>query len=203
MDNPHFLLGEVRKLTKKLRSGLRESCSAFKDLVSLLLHLTVVKEKEVIRFFETTVPGVFIIGGTKESVLPLELNDGNYLRLSLSFHFETKTRRLSILESSYQYQPNRHKDQHWEFRYDYLKFPNPLNPYPPSHLQINGKSQKASDLHKVHFPVPRPSIEGVIRLLVEGYDVPCNRSKKIWQPVLAESERLFFEVAHIPVSGPG
>lgn len=206
MDNSKFLLGEVRKLTKKSRDGARESYNAFKELVSLLLHQTVLKQNEVIRFSESPVPGRFLIGGSKESVTPLELNDGHYLRLSIVFRADAQMRRLTVLETSYQYQPNRDKDHHWMFRYDYLKYPLPQDPHSSSHLQINAKLPQSPlghhDLHKIHFPVGRMSLEAVIRLLAEEFHVPCNTPTKIWWPILAESERLFHEVAHTPLSGP-
>lgn len=45
-------------------------------------------------------------------------------------------------------------------------------------------------------------LEGVIRLLVEEFGVPCNQPPAIWRPVLAEAERAFLEIAHQPLSGP-
>jgi len=57
-------------------------------------------------------------------------------------------------------------------------------------------------LERVHFPTGRFSIEGIVRLLAEEFDVPTNRDAAIWRPVLAASEREFLEIAHLPLSGP-
>ncbi len=45
-------------------------------------------------------------------------------------------------------------------------------------------------------------LEGVIRLLVEEFGVQCNQPASVWRPVLAETERSFLEIAHVPLSGP-
>jgi hypothetical protein len=137
---------------------------------------------------------------------PLPLRDGRFLRLSMSLYVDVEDRNyLKVEEASYQYQEDR-EGRDWIFRYDYLR--NPRDPYPASHLQVNGDLRVAgvlpagTELEDVHFPVGRPAVEWVIRLLAEQFRVPCREPDAIWRPVLATSERLFRGIARTPLSGP-
>lgn len=138
---------------------------------------------------------------------PVPLNDGRYLRVSVSLFlepFEGRT-RLKVEKSLYQYQLNEEGDR-WVVRYDYLR--TPTNPHPGMHVQIRGQLHEAGvlprgePLDRIHFPTGRVSLEAVIRMLVEQFGVPTNAAPEVWRPVLAESERAFQQIAHRDISGP-
>jgi hypothetical protein len=128
------------------------------------------------------------------------LNDGRYLRLTMSLYFEDvqEGRRLKTHSGSFQYQQDTAGDR-WIFRYDYLRWP--PSPHPADHLQIRGTlTEDCLPIHRtlerVHFPTMRVSLEAVIRLLVDQFGVKSNELKKVWRPLLAASEAAFLGIAH-------
>ncbi len=146
-----------------------------------------------------------VIEGMRDSLVPL--NDGRYLRVSVSLFlepYEDRT-RLKVEKSVYQYQFDEEGDR-WIVRYDYLR--TPTDPHPGMHVQIRGRLHEAGalpygeTLERVHFPTGRVSVEAVIRMLVEQFHVTTNEDARIWRPVLAESERAFQQIAHRDISGP-
>jgi hypothetical protein len=184
--------------------GDHKSLRAFRDLIQLLLSTTVMDDSYYVRLFEGTSDGTFLLSGPKHPLDPLGLNDGRRLRLTIALLLEPheNDRRLRVFESSFQYQTRLGEEI---FRYDYLR--NPKTDHPACHLQVHGRLNeksvpKAGHLQKVHFPTGRIPLEAVIRLLAEEFQVHCNAPKQMWRPVLAESERLFSEIAHRPLSGP-
>lgn len=157
-------------------------------------------------FYSRADPLKFFLGGWQDPVDPLPLQDGHFLRLTVSLFVDVEDRNyLKVEQASYQYQADP-AGRDWIFRYEYLR--NPPHHYPPSHLQINanlrvpGVLPANMDLERVHFPVGRLSIEWVIRLLAEQFNVPCREGPEIWRPVLAESEKIFIDIARRPLSGP-
>lgn len=146
------------------------------------------------------------IGGWKGPEDPIPLNDGRFLRISITLYLEeTKDKgpRVKVSKSSFQYQADKLGDK-WIFRYDYVR--QPPDPHPADHLHINGSLavpclRDGQLLSGVHFPTDRIAIEAVIRLLIEQFGVPCNRND-VWRSVLAESEALFKDIRHQSISGP-
>lgn len=203
MADLKFLLGKIRHLSKGLKARPSKGYSLIRDLFSFLLHLTVVKEGQVVKLTEVY-PNTVVLGGPKDELDPLLLNDRRYLRLSVGLYENKQNHSLSVRKASYQYQVDHEDNARWIFRYDYIR--NPSDQYPPSHLQLNAELpaeiRMHRDLPKIHFPTGRMSLEAIIRFLIEDFHVPSNHPSKIWRPVLAESERLFHEVAHLPLSGP-
>lgn len=107
-------------------------------------------------------------------------------------------------KAGYQYQVDQ-DGECWVFRYDYVRIP--PEPHPGAHLQIRGNLVEdclplGVSLERIHFPTMHISLESVIRLLADGFGVPCNGPPEIWRPVLAESERLFLDIAHRPTTSP-
>lgn len=193
MPEPHYLLGKIRQLTGKFQTGDSKSPFAFYDLISFLLHQTVIKKSAILRLYPPkNSSGLFFIGGSPKLRSPLALNNGHYLRLTLSLFLEKG--RLKVKKSSYQYQLDPEDTPRWIFRYDYDRFPSDI--YPPSHLQINGVLREQGSvlrgLPDIHFPVNRIALEAIIRILIEQFEVKCNDPKH-WHKVLEESERLFTE----------
>jgi hypothetical protein len=148
-----------------------------------------------------------LLGGVPEPTDPLPLTDGRFLRLTISLFRERVegSHRLKVRKSAFQYQENRDDKASWIFRYDYLR--QPPEREPGAHLQINASLERAvlpvgKPLGRVRFPTMRVSLEAIIRLLVEEFGVPCNESEDVWRPALENTERAFFDVQHLPLSGP-
>lgn len=201
------LLAEVRELTNRYKAGRQDAFDAFRELASRLLHLTVLYPGGGVRLASgPRGPETLALGGWGGPDDPLPLNDGRSLRLSVVLYLEPfqDGHRLKVEESSYQYQMDRGGER-WIFRYDYLR--HPPSPHPAAHLQVRGELAEhclpeRTPLERIHFPTGRVSLEAIIRLLADQFDVPCNRPAELWRPVLAESEGAFLEIAHRPLSGP-
>ena len=131
----------------------------------------------------------------------------NYLRVTVGLYWEETEHgpRLKVEQSSYQYQEDRDGDR-WIFRYDFLR--NPPAPHPADHFQVRGTLlednclPRGITLERVHFPTFRISLEAVIRLLADQFEVSTNEPADLWRPVLAETERAFHGIAHRSLSGP-
>ncbi|MFA5891843.1 MAG: hypothetical protein WDA27_12980 [Actinomycetota bacterium] len=147
------------------------------------------------------------LGGPGKILDPIKLANGNYLRLSVSLYLDDTPdgRRMKVEKSSYQYQLDR-EGKRWIFRYDYIREAG-ADPHPQAHVQIHGRLAESGVAHrglsKIHFPTGRIALEGIIRLLIEEFDVPANQPPETWRPVLAEAEQAFLAVAHRPTSAPG
>jgi len=145
-------------------------------------------------------------GRTGEALLPL--NDGRFLRFSMSLFLEGRedNTRLKVEKSVYQYQLDP-DGEHWIVRYDYLRYPE--EPHPGAHVQIRGSLTETAvtpvrgTLERIHFPTGRVSIEAVIRMLVEQFGVPTNEDAGVWRPILSCSEEEFLKIARQGISGPG
>jgi hypothetical protein len=203
----NYRLAEIRALNARIRAGGPDALLAFRDLTGKLLNLTILASGETLKLIRLEGnPTKAVIGG-RTAREPLRLNGGRYLRISAKLYLD-QTAQPNFLrkveETSYQYQMDRDGNQ-WIFRYDYLR--NPPGAIPAAHLQVRGSLVEAEALggtllEKMHFPTGRVSVEAVIRLLVEQFNVPCNHPSDVWRPVLSESERDFLRVAHHPLSGP-
>lgn len=82
------------------------------------------------------------------------------------------------------------------FRFDYIR--DPKNHYPTSHLHIYGKwlqGEITKALPKIHFPVPRSTLEGVLRLLVYEFDITPNEKAEDWLKILHHTEKRFLQIA--------
>lgn len=187
-------------------AGNRQSFDSFREMVSLLLGLTVMKTGGGVRLVSLkSREERFVVGGWKGPTDPVPLNDGRYLRLAITLELMATPEgpRLKSFDSSFQYQLDR-EGEHWIFRYDYLRYP--PGQHPPAHFQIRAKLTERSvlrqgqTLERIHFPTSRVPLEAIIHLLATQFGIKCNEPPEIWRPVLAESERLFFEIAHIPLS---
>jgi hypothetical protein len=201
------LLGEVRELSARYQSGHPPTCFvAFRDLVDLLLRLTVLSPYGGVRLAKGRRENTMVLGGWRGPDDPLPLLDSRYLRLSITLFLEQTEQgpRLKVQDSSYQYQADP-DGRDWVFRYDYLR--HPPDPQPAAHLQIRGMLaggvlSAGTPIERFHFPTGRLSLEAVIRLLADQFLVPCKEPPEIWRPVLAESEREFLTIARRPLSGP-
>jgi hypothetical protein len=137
----------------------------------------------------------------------LPLNDGRYLRFSMSLFLEPQNgaTRLKVEKSVWQYQLDE-AGERWIVRYDYLR--DAPEPHPGAHVQIRGAFTEPhvrpvhEILERVHFPTGRVALEAIIRMLVEQFGVPTNEPPEVWRRVLTTSEAEFLRIAHRDVSGP-
>lgn len=180
---------------------------AFRELTALLLNLTVAARHGGIRllFLGKRRDKAVLEGWTGESLLPL--NDGRYLRFSVSLFLAPYERgtRLKVEKSVCQYQLDE-AGERWIARYDYLRVA--AAPHPGAHVQIRGAFTEPDvgpvhgTLERVHFPTGRVALEAIIRMLIEQFGVPTNEPAEVWRPVLTTSETEFLRIAHRDVSGP-
>jgi hypothetical protein len=194
-------LAKVRELTADYKSGKVESFDAFRDLAQLLLGETVLADEGAVRLVRGPRGESGVLSGRTGSS-PLPLRDGRFLRLAIKLfraQHDDGSHRIKVEATSYQYQADPDGDR-WIFRYDYIREPG--NEHPASHLQIRGNLHEpdalpaAATLERVHFPTRRISLEAVIRLLAQDFNVPCSRDGEYWRPLLMESAAAFHEIAH-------
>lgn len=205
----HSLLANARDLTTRYKAGkLPESFQAFRELIQLLLGNSILSPHAFVCLAKGPRQGAFIVGGynSKPKVDPLPLTDGRYLNLvyRLVLHQTKDGPRVKVESSVFQYQMDKDTDR-WIFRYDYVR--EPPEPHPSAHVHIRGNLaepclQDKQSLDDVHFPTNRVSLESVIRLLIEQFNVPPNNPSSIWRPLLAQTEALFLDIAHKSLSGP-
>lgn len=200
------LLAKTRQLVTQTLAGGPGSFESFQGLLNHLFNLTILKQDGSIKLFRLPSARHKAMFGGWNPQDPLPLNDGHYLRVSGNLYLASKEGGgfLKVENCSYQYQLDQ-GGQDWVFRYDYLR--DPANRYPAAHMQIRGNLSSSIlpehlPLNKIHFPTGRITIEAVIRLLAEQFEVRCNQPQEIWRPILAESEREFLKVHHRPLSGP-
>jgi hypothetical protein len=181
------LRARVRDLTKHYQAGGRDAFEAYRDLVALLLGITVLAPGGGVRLFST--PGErdqkMVLGGWLGPTDPLPLTDKRYLRLTMSLFRERVPEgvRLKMEKSAIQYQLDT-DGRRWVFRYDYLRYP--PDPHPAAHVQVRGSLVESSlpsgaSLERVHFPTMRVSLEAVIRLLAEDFRTPCQTPADVWR----------------------
>jgi hypothetical protein len=200
---------KVRELTQTYKAGTQQSFQAFRDLVQLLLGLTVMADNEFVGLVSFGDSTRRVLGGRAGPTSPVRLRDGWWLRVAYSLHLaphEGKTKRLKVEQTSVQYQGNESDDQGGGlkevFRYDYLRVDD--SKHPKAHINIHASLVEAdvlapgATLARVHFPTSRVSLEAILRLLIVDFKVPTATDDEVWQPVLATSEMAFQEIAHQP-----
>lgn len=201
-------LGRVRQLTDIYLAGDTDAFAAFGELVNLLLRVTVLPGPIGVRLTAGPRPRdrMMVEGGLARDKDVVRLSDDRFLRVSVTLFREPHEsgHRMKVERATYQYQLDE-EGNHWVFRYDYVRAPR--DEHPASHLQIRGNLYENVRLHKgllerTHFPAGRTSIESVLRLLLEQFEVPPSTPLEIWRPVLAASEAVFERIAHRPLSGP-
>lgn len=201
------LRSELDELIRETKAGGSGSLRSFQALVSTMLQLTVIADGHAPRlWYLPDSREAATLGGVRAFNDPLPLRNGAYLRLTMNLRLaERQERWLKVGKSSYQYQL-RPEDESWVFRYDFLRH-RESGRHPQGHLQVHGQFTEPEaaprPMGRLHFPVIRPSIEGVIRVLAEDFEVPTREPAEVWRPLLALTEdTLFGDVADKPVSGP-
>lgn len=188
-------------MSATVHRGGEQAFEAFAELANLLLRLTVLDPSGGVRLLrDQRNPSWRVMTGWSLN-RPLPLRDGNYLRMNVALYLSDDG-LMRVKDSDYQYQLDEESEA-WIFRYDYFR--KAVNPDPPAHLQVRGDLlegilPESRPLERVHFPTARVSLESVVRLLVDSFDVPCATPREEWSPALALSEELFYEIAHQPTS---
>jgi hypothetical protein len=206
------LLAEARKLTGAYQAGGAASFYAYRDLLSLLFSITVMDKTGGIQIAAGSGrPERGVMAPLGGPVFPLPLTDGHFLRFNINlFLGETEKvpglEALKVEDENYQYQLDTQAQQ-WVFRYEYKR--ERADRHPPAHLHIRAALLSSVDilglerpLERLHFPTGRVSVPGLIRLLIEQFKVPANRSAGVWRRVLSQTERDFQRIAHQTLSGP-
>ncbi|MFC8273691.1 hypothetical protein ACFUJR_14430 [Streptomyces sp. NPDC057271] len=192
---------EVRTLSAKVRQGGRQSATAFRELAQKLLAITVMEQGQRL-ILRPSLRGdaVWVLEGGYRAPLVsdagmLKLRDGHWLKVGYRLSL-TGNNRLAVTESKIQYQWT-DTDHSEVFRYDYAY--EAEDQHPAAHLDLHallpepdGPGGPGWPLERVHFPTGRTSLEQVLRLLVQGFNVPPARPSEVWEPVLAEAERMFY-----------
>jgi hypothetical protein len=201
-------LGNVRALTQGYLSGKPEAFESARALLAYLLQITVMHPAGVLLMTrgEKQREDVRTIG-VPQSRQPIPLKDGRYLDVLMQLRREREKEmtKLRAYVVKFQYQQD-HEGEDWIFRYEYLR--TQRDQHPASHLHVRGSLHASGclpehvPLEDVHFPTGRPTIEAVVRCLVEQFNVPTNTHASFWRPVLAESEMQFIAIAHQTPSGP-
>lgn len=189
-------------------AGKATSFDSFRELVQLLLSLTVLKGNQFVYLTRGPSPRRQVLGGRQGPTSPVQLLDGRWLRIAISLRLEPHedgSFRLKVEKTSLQYQCNESDDEGGQreiFRYDYLREDN--SAHPAAHINVHGTLIEndvlaaGKTLARVHFPTARVSLESVLRLLIVDFGVPTAEPEAVWKPVLAESELAFQQIAHQP-----
>ncbi len=104
--------------------------------------------------------------------------------LDLSQIVAARDRRLHVIKARYVYFID---EDHWVFRYEYDTTAKDGKPH--SHLHVNASSPRVPDLHNIHFPAGRLSVEHLIHHLVSEYEVKCDLPRAEMTEFLANSYR--------------
>jgi hypothetical protein len=198
-------VGTAIRLIEATLAGGDESAMHFREFLQFLLSRTIMKDTSFLKVQQRN--DRFIISGPnysneqiatakpKELLRSLKLNDGHYLYLFYEAALDRTDHdylKIQLTKMSY------HLDE-WGreqlFRFDHLR--KAPNKYPFSHLHVYGTwmhGYSGKELKSVHFPVIRPTVEGIIRLLIDEFGVPCSLPDKEWREMLDQSEQKFVEV---------
>lgn len=174
-------VSNMRRLADLVYAGGREAPFRFADLVSRLFLSTIAYDRGGAFF---VVPSnkekhVYVITGWNSELEPIRLNNGGYLRISMVLSLNDKSDPfLRVRKQMISYEADQDRQADWIFRYDYVR--NAEVHYPPSHLQLHGKLHAkdvlpvGKKLERIHFPTERISIESIIRLLINDFNVEVN-----------------------------
>jgi hypothetical protein len=178
--------------------------------VQLILVKTILAEGESVAFHRLGA-NRFVISGrrratetgaARENFTAVNLTDGSYLYIFYDTYIGGNKKLITAATKlTYQFDADGHSPL---FRLEHSRIPE--SRYPFAHLHVEGQWLHApadwKPLPKIHFPVLRPTLEGVIRLLVYEFDLPTNTEQSIWGPILDCTEGEFLKKATIRASAP-
>lgn len=183
-------LEDVRSLCKKLYEDEDASAREFAELLQILFSSTVLQSGETLRAKDNAGEGVV---GARVDRQVLKLNNGHFLKFRMNYQIG-KDLPLTVTEANFQYQLDENTfSNRFIFRYDFERKPSAPN-HPTAHLQIKGNLREKvteKDLEDIRFPVNRPSVESMLRLMLTDFDLTGNQEN--WAEILKESEDRFFD----------
>ncbi len=135
----------------------------------------------------------------------LKLKNGFFLDLQYSLFLDKSDHSYLKTESSrmvYQ-SDNLGIDQFFRIEMNRV----PKTHYPQSHLHVNGvwkngSATRPKDMERVHFPIARPTIESLIRLLVYDFNTGSHTDAEVFEPILQACEKEFLNVARLTPKEP-
>ena len=177
-------LGRIREYTDGWKAGDQNSFAAFADLVAFLLHVPVAEVTDSVRIVRGAARERALLAPLSGPTRPLRLRDGRFLKITVNLALVDTDDgvRMKSPDCSFRYQDDeRGKD--WVFR-------STTNAILLITIRLRistceaisapkGYSTADQPLERVHFPVARPTLEGVIRLLAEQFGVPTNEEPHV------------------------
>jgi hypothetical protein len=199
-------------------NGGQESPNAFVQLIMSLLSNTIMDSKSFVCLNQGSSKYDFTIAAPRRKVTcykdaadgcevysSLKLNNGNFLDLHYVLFVDPDDNNYLKTESSrmaYQSDDLGH-DQF--FRFEMAR--NPKTHYPFSHLHVRGNwkqgdKPRPKEMEKIHFPIARPTLENLIRVLVYDFEVSTHHPAAVFEPILRECEQRFLKVARTTSKKP-
>lgn len=204
-----MLPSEAKPLILTIASGGDKAPKAFKDLLQMILVNATLAENESIKCSDNT--NVRKVAGSKAWIIeskkigmPLRLRDNRYLYLRYELDLSADN-RLSVIESSMQYQNSLEKPFGKIFRYDYERqSPVSSSSYqerkyqlPESHFHIYGSLYEKDVflrrelLERQHFVCGRVSLESIIRMLIRDFMIKPKAEDVSWLDLIDTTEKAF------------
>ena len=127
-------------------------------------------------------------------IVPLELN-GTTALLLIQHKIEVVDAHCATLTYAYRYQQAKAPNS-WVCRWEYSRRPPKAGyPYPLGHFHLNadlrGASDATKDIHEMHFPTDRVSLESVLLSLIQEWGVKPLTER--WRQTLSDSYAGFAE----------
>jgi len=188
---PSARCAEIEALWRRVGDGGRRAPAAFEELTQSLLSLTVVPEGQRVVLKPALHAGSFLLEGMagmhKQGLV--RLNNGRWLQIRMTLKLVDGS--LALAGAVFQYLWD-DAEQSEIFRYDYARWQH--SRHPRSHLNVHGTLdhgealRDGDSLKDLHFPTGHTSLEAVVRLLIEDFEVGPNQPEQVWRPVLTASE---------------
>ena len=182
-------IAEIRQLAKALFDHKQPTPDIFAQLLQAVFMATVFEQGQALVHGYNAPEAT--VGNRAGKVF--RLNNGLFLKFRMDYKYSTN--ELIITESNFQYQWDeaRMSDKYF-FRYDFVREPGQPD-HPTAHLQINGTLPDHGSLKRklpdIRFPVNRPSVESMLRLLITDFELVPNTAN--WQEALIASEEAFLD----------
>ncbi len=217
MQPPDAFLSEAIGHINATLNGGPDAVYAFREMIMLQLGRTILDTKSFVTVQSADWRSNFVIAPPPRSLnnialasegseiyTALKLNNGHFLDLQFSLFVDKSDNFLKVESSRMAYQADdTGHDQFFRFEMNRQ----PQTHYPFSHLHVNGnwkpgKAERPIEMEKIHFPIARPTIENLIRVLVYDFNVPSHVQPKVFEPVLRKCEQAFLRVARTTSKEP-
>jgi hypothetical protein len=217
LQPPSSFLSEAVAHMQKMLAGGNDAVYSFRELIMLLLRKTILDHRSFVSVQSVDWKTAFVIAPPprnpadfataaegSELYSSLKLTNGYFLDLHYTVFIDSKDKYLKVDSSRMVYQSDdAGRDQFFRFEMDRK----PKTHYPFAHLHVNGNwkagtAQRPKDLEKIHFPIARPTIENLIRVLVYDFGVKPQSEPSVFEPVLRACEQEFLKIARTSAKEP-